>query len=148
MPKLVLFIGPPKAPKMDAFFIKSFLDDEGQKIICGGSTVSIFEKYTGQKAEVDFSTYSDTLPPYGMLGKIITTEGIITIKKLNEVFFTDYVLNNSAGILKKSIENAQSIKIYSGKAFNPVNKIIKASVLSKFFKNIIKTGIQPVIVDC
>ena len=136
MSELALFIGPPADAKDDVHAAEEFLNEKCRKIILGGSTVSIFERYMGCKSNVDLSTACNGLPPYGELNGITVTEGCLTLCRLNEIFFNDIECKDAAGLIKKAVQSAANIKIYLGSASNLINGMDKRPVIAEFIKNI------------
>lgn len=86
-PQVMIFTGPPLDPKTDASYTQKFMEFEGKKIICGGTTGNIISKITGKEIEINLNLGKITLlPPYGkMEGVDIVTEGVLTIQALNKM---------------------------------------------------------------
>ncbi len=147
MSNLVFFIGPPADASRDKEAVMKFISEKGKKIICGGTTTSIFTKYTGFKPEVNLSTACDNIPPFGKLGSMTATEGAITLKKLNACFNGIYSSKNAVGYLKRQINNADRIRLYIGQSVNPVNGTDKKSIVENLIMNIKDSGVIPEIVE-
>ena len=147
MERLNLFLGAPLNPEKDTTAVSSFLHETGEKIVIGGTAVSIFEQYTRQKALVNMDTAADNIPPYGEIAGITAMECAVTLKKFNEVTGQKYYFNNAVSFLRKKIINTEKIKIYLGGASNPTNGVNKEQIIKEFLKNIGRSGQIPEIVD-
>ncbi|MBI9105409.1 MAG: hypothetical protein JEZ04_01615 [Spirochaetales bacterium] len=147
MSGLVIFFGPPENRSDDDEAVSSFIKEDGGKIILGGTTSLIFERRLKDKTRIDLKTSGCGMHPYGFLGNIIVAEGTLTIKKLNEIFFSEYTANDAVKLLKNEIMRHDRIKIYHGRAFNPVNGIDKNTVFTEFVKCLRESGKSPEIVN-
>jgi hypothetical protein len=132
MHKLSIFIGPPSTPTLDNGAVKQFLSEPGEKIICGGTTSTVFEKFLGTKASVQLQGYSDGVPPYGFLGSMLVTECTATLEKLTQLFQTSRDRKNAVDEINKRISAASDIKIYRGKAVNKVSRKNKDLIINNF----------------
>ena len=86
-PRVMIFPGPPLDPKTDKEYTEKFMEFEGKKIICGGTTGNIIGKIIGKEVSIELSgTKKTALPPYGKMDGIdIVTEGVLTIQALNKM---------------------------------------------------------------
>ena len=144
---LVMFVGPPLDRADDNEAVSSFINDTGEKVILGGTTSAIFERNLRDRTRVEMKTTGGAIPPYGFLGDIFVTEGTITLQKLNDVFFSNYSHDDAVGLLKDKITKHERIKIYHGRAVNPVNGIDKNTVVAEFVKHLRESGKSPEIVN-
>jgi hypothetical protein len=64
---LIIFTEPPLEPKNDRVYVEKFLNFEGIKVICGGTTGNIVANYLGETIEMALSTIRKDLPPIGKL---------------------------------------------------------------------------------
>ena len=140
MNKLYLFIGPPSHPSMDESAVRQFIEEPGEKIICGGTTSSIFERILRKKATVNLQSYSDGVPPYGFLGSILVTECTVTLEKLTAGVQAGRLPKNAAGEFIKRITAVPGIKIYLGRAKNKVNGENKELVIKNFIEYLKSRG--------
>jgi len=87
--KLVATIltGPPIDKKADETVVARFKRNPGFLAICGGTTAKIVARYLGGKPlEVDLATMKPDVPPVAKLEGIdLTTEGILTLTKTNDL---------------------------------------------------------------
>jgi len=86
-PNLKIFTGPPLDPKTDDYYVKEFLEYKGKKVICGGTTSNIISRISGREIEIDLEGIGNTeIPPSGkMQGIDLITEGVLSLKKVNEI---------------------------------------------------------------
>lgn len=85
-PKVMIFSGPPLDRQTDRFYVDKFLNYNGKKVLCGGTTGNIVAKLSGQEIEINLDRKYKDLPPYGKMKNVeLVTEGVLTIKKLNEM---------------------------------------------------------------
>lgn len=123
---LMIFTGPPLEQNEDLLYIERFLNFEGRKVICGGTTGNIVAKYMGETIEMDISTMRKELPPIGKLRKIdLVTEGILTISKALEILRNCSCNisrlpsdNNGSVLLAREILEADSILFLVGQKIN------------------------------
>ncbi|WP_448562320.1 SpoIIE family protein phosphatase [Trichothermofontia sp.] len=147
---LIIFTGPPLDEAKDEVYVEKFLNFEGRKVICGGTTGNIVANYLGDTIEMDISTMRRDLPPIGLLNGVdLLTEGILTISKA-----TEYIKNsqgdigrlpfdgNGAYFLAKEILEADSILFLVGQKINefyqnpllPKNISIRRSLIEDLVK--------------
>lgn len=147
---LIIFTGPPLDESKDELYVEKFLNFEGRKVICGGTTGNIVANYLGDTIEMDISTMRRDLPPIGFLNGVdLLTEGILTISKA-----TEYIKNcqgdigrlpfdaNGAYFLAKEILEADSILFLVGQKINefyqnpllPKNISIRRSLIEDLVK--------------
>jgi hypothetical protein len=123
---LMIFTGPPLDREKDVIYIERFLDFQGRKIVCGGTTGNIVANYLNETIETDLSTLRKDVPPIGMLSYVdLLTEGILTISKTAEYLKScgcdlshlrfDH---NGAYLLSKEILQADSIFFLVGQSIN------------------------------
>ncbi|AKI96747.1 PP2C family protein-serine/threonine phosphatase [Kosmotoga pacifica] len=126
--KAVILTGPPLDPTLDEYIVKRFLGMEGYiKIICGGTTGNIVSRYLGKEIKVDLSTMHKDVPPIGKLEGIdLVTEGILTLKKVIEIFKMYGVdpenipnSNDGASKMARLIAESDEIKLMVGQRINP-----------------------------
>ncbi|UZQ55750.1 serine/threonine-protein phosphatase [Trichothermofontia sichuanensis B231] len=147
---LIIFTGPPLDESKDELYVEKFLNFEGRKVICGGTTGNIVANYLGDTIEMDIATMRRDLPPIGFLNGVdLLTEGILTISKA-----TEYIKScqgdigrlpfdaNGAYFLAKEILEADSILFLVGQKINefyqnpllPKNISIRRSLIEDLVK--------------
>ena len=157
MADLVLFIGAPSDPGRDSEAFSSFTAEEGTKIVLGGTACRILERFMNDRIIIDLNGTRKGSFRYGRLGSIYGTEGTLTLQKFNELFSadTDSCGNDSedrtsfdsVDLLREKLSESRKVKIYYGRAFNPVNGIDKNTVFAEFVNNLRKSGKTPEIVN-
>ncbi len=126
--RLIMMIGPPTDPKMDAEVVERLMHFDGKKIVSGGTTAGIVSKHLGKKVNVDISTISSEVPPVGTLeGVDLVTEGILTVNAVAERLKNVNVnienrKRDGADILLNYMINADDILILAGKSVNPAHQ--------------------------
>jgi hypothetical protein len=79
-----ILTGPPDAKDRDAAVVREFMQREGSKVVCGGTTAQIVARHTGQRLEMRQEFVSTIAPPECFIQGInLTTEGAVT---LNQVY--------------------------------------------------------------
>ncbi|MBN2439887.1 MAG: SpoIIE family protein phosphatase [Spirochaetales bacterium] len=121
--------GPPENKQLDKKIVKSFLEQSGQLIICGGTTAKIVSHYIGQPLNVDLSTMTPVVPPIAYLKGIdLVTEGILTLTRVNEMLKSRQEKNNvrfktdGASDLLRLFLNVDHIHFIVGQAINPAHQ--------------------------
>lgn len=123
---LMIFTGPPLDQDRDEEYVDRFLEFEGRKTICGGTTGNIIASYLGETIEMDLSTMRRELPPIGMLSCVdLVTEGILTLSKATEYIKNCqcdlsrlHFDNNGAYLLAREILQADTIHFLVGQSIN------------------------------
>lgn len=134
--KLSLMIGPPVDSNSDREIVSRFLDMEGKKVICGGTTSQIVARalHTEVKASIEY--FNPSVPPTAEIDGIdLTTEGVLTLRKTLDILqscvavestMSDFLkLNNRDGasrLAKMLLEESTSIYFYVGRAMNPAHQ--------------------------
>ncbi len=79
--------GPPVDRNADEAIVTKFRQSRGLLVVCGGTTAKIVAHYMGNKPlEVDLATAKQDVPPLAIVeGVDLTTEGILTLTKANEL---------------------------------------------------------------
>lgn len=79
--------GPPADRDADKATVSNFTNRRGFLVVCGGTTAKIVARHTGGKSlEVDLTTTKPDVPPLAKIDGInLTTEGILTLTKVNDL---------------------------------------------------------------
>jgi hypothetical protein len=122
-------VGPPKLKDDDAVLMQKLREENGKKVICGGTTGTIVAKFLQHKITVDISNMDPEIPPTGYLpGVDLVTEGIITLSKtleyLKTVHFPEEIppKQNGATSLTKLLLEGDQIRFLVGRAINPAHQ--------------------------
>lgn len=82
-----IMTGPARNPADDGQMVADFLRQEGNKIICGGTTAQIFARETGREINCDFLYVNEKVPPISAIdGVDLVTEGIVTLTEALNYF--------------------------------------------------------------
>ncbi|MDZ7776247.1 MAG: SpoIIE family protein phosphatase [Bacteroidales bacterium] len=97
---LLVCSGPPYHEKDDDELVNIYLEFQGKRIICGGTTAKIIAKGCNEQIEMDLDFAPSGIPPVSyMKSAALVTEGIITlgrVAKILEEYETDSLLDNNA----------------------------------------------------
>lgn len=124
--KGVLFSGPPLAKDSDSNVVRKFMQMNGRKVICGGTTANIVVRETGLKLNVA-PVYEDmALPPIASLEGIdLVTEGVLTLTRLVELLETgdcEYRRKkDGASLLLKWLLDCDELEMLVGLRVNPAH---------------------------
>jgi hypothetical protein len=82
-----ILTGPPVNQDTDEDTVKRFKERSGFLAVCGGTTAKIVARYLGGKSlDVDLATMKSDVPPLARLEGIdLTTEGILTLTRANDL---------------------------------------------------------------
>ena len=82
---LILLTGPPLNELEDSSHVRRFLDFNGRKVVCGGTTANIVASYLHTIVDTDIASMRPDVPPVGTLPHVdLVTEGIFTMAKCLE----------------------------------------------------------------
>ena len=129
-----LMIGPPSKMEKDEDFLRVFFEEEGQHIVCGGTTAKFVANYLGEEVVTIKGSETDAVPAMSALkGVDMVTEGYLTLKQL--VTYSTRWLSDSMAVISISkqkdaaaklavelFERSSEINIFFGNARNPAYK--------------------------
>jgi hypothetical protein len=122
---LNIFSGPPLCRSKDSKVVKQFLDNLGQRVVCGATTAKIVSQQTGKKLEVQQNSSSMIAPPrYFIKGIDLVTEGAVTLNHLYNILDMPLDrLEENSGVteLYKMIKHSDWINFIIGRSQNPAN---------------------------
>jgi hypothetical protein len=126
--------GPPVNHSDDDAVIKMFLESDGKKVVCGGTTSQIVARYLGEKVEPTLSYSDKSIPPTAEIKGIdLVTEGVLTLNRAISII-KEYSASNDiskdyldAGdgatkLAKLLLEESTYIKFFVGRAINPAHQ--------------------------
>ena len=130
-----VFAGPPQHPEDDERAVADFMEPDGLKMVCGGSSANLVARVLGRKVTTDL-LYDGDLPPIAHIQGIdLATEGVLTLRQalhvVREVLanpadeHTLHLLeepNGAAMIAKMLLENSTHIYMFIGRAINPAHQ--------------------------
>lgn len=139
MPKMEVSIlsGPPMDKINDSRYVTDFMQPEGKKIVCGGTSASIVSRIIGEELSPSIEYVDPQIPPIATMSGIdLVTEGVITLKKVLEVLkfyaerpadketMAEIDKNHGAGrILKILLEECTHLNLFIGTQMNPAHNI-------------------------
>lgn len=131
-----VLIGPPLDSQKDSHVVKRFLDEEGKKVVCGGTTAQIVSRVMGNEIVASFNYLNPKIPPTAKIKGIdLTTEGVITFKKALE-YAQKYASKSStiqdllelakedgaSRLAKMLLEESTRVHFFVGSAMNPAHQ--------------------------
>jgi hypothetical protein len=134
--KVSVIIGPPIDRGMDSYVINRFMNKEGKKVVCGGTTSQIVSKVTGKEIITNFNYIDPSVPPTAKIEGIdLTTEGVLTMSKTLE-YVKKYISSNNnidehidldkqdgaSKLAKLLVEESTSVDFLVGRAINPAHQ--------------------------
>ena len=156
--KVKILVGPPVDKTKDDFYVSQFLEGEGKKVVCGGTSSLIVSRYLNEKVTADVNFYDKDVPPIGHIKGIdLTTEGVLTLRKL--LYHSEKYLSSSdltpkyftapdgASLLADMLfEQATNITFYVGQSINaahqglPIDITMKLKLVESLTSNLKKMG--------
>ncbi len=125
---LNMFSGPPSKKHEDEKWVKEFMSLEGQKIVCGSSTASMFARTLHLNVELaDMADIYLNPPQYIIEGIDLVTEGAVTLNQAFNILDEDsskYNKNSTVTKLCNLLKDADHINFWIGSAQNPGSKDI------------------------
>jgi hypothetical protein len=134
--KVSLMIGPPVDSNNDQDIVNSFIEKEGKKVVCGGTTSQIVARVLNTEIHASIEYFNPAVPPTAEIEGIdLTTEGVLTLRKTLELLqscvsvestMEDFLkLNKRDGaskLAKMLLEESTSINFIVGRAMNPAHQ--------------------------
>ncbi len=134
--KIDLFTGPPRNPEDDRKLIREFIESQGKKIICGGTSANIASRILKLPLVTSLNYTDPSLPPIAtMEGIDLVTEGVLTLSRaldlvkrykdgpVDEQFFEELDKDNGGSMVARYIiEDCTVLNLYVGKAMNEAHQ--------------------------
>ncbi|WP_053955683.1 SpoIIE family protein phosphatase [Inediibacterium massiliense] len=130
-----LFTGPPKDKSNDPMVIKSFMEGEGKKVVCGGTAANIVARELKEELVVNMDFYDPDIPPTATINGIeLVTEGVLTLCKVVEkikkymntldinTVYKPRDKDGASKLVKMLIEDCTHLHLWVGKAINPAHQ--------------------------
>lgn len=128
-----IMYGPPEYPEDDEFMVHEFMDADGYKIICGGTTSNIVSRVLDSPLETLTETAADGVPPISFMADVdLVTEGVLTVTRAGNIMkryfsagcsganFSELDAQNGAAFLARQlVENCTTLRVFIGRAKNP-----------------------------
>lgn len=129
---LRIFTGPPESKENDRKLMDEFMDGEGKRAVCGGTSANIAARYLEKEIETELNYSNPDVPPTARIeGLDLVTEGVLTLSKtlqllkqyLSDDVDMDFFLaldedNGAARLAKLIIEECTDLYLFVGKAMN------------------------------
>lgn len=131
--KVNVLIGPPIDRALDQYVISKFIEEDGKKVVCGGTTSAIVGRITGKEISTDFNYIDPSIPPTANIDGIdLTTEGVLTMCKALD-YVKNYIsadcnlpnLKNHDGasrLTRLLVEDSTEVHFIVGRAINPAHQ--------------------------
>ncbi len=162
--KMSVMVGPPVDSRQDAEIVSEFMNREGKKVICGGTTSQIVARVIGKEIHTSLKYHNPAVPPTAeMEGIHLATEGVLTLRKALEYIqacessestmqdFLNLSKKDGASRLAKALLNeGTDIHFIVGRAMNPahqnpefpLNLSLKMNLVEDMASSLIKIGKQ------
>jgi hypothetical protein len=136
----LIFTGPPYYEDKDAQYAASFLNFNGKKAVCGGTTANILSRELKVPVETRVSLSSGPVPPAsGMAGVDLVTEGILTLTRAGEYLENrETAADDAAGQLVRFLLAGDCIHFMVGAKLNQTHYDPNLPVEIEIRKNVVK----------
>ncbi|MDR5659984.1 PP2C family protein-serine/threonine phosphatase [Serpentinicella sp. ANB-PHB4] len=153
-----IFTGPPEDKRKDAGAVRSFMQQVGKKIVCGGVAAKIVARELDKEIITSLNYIDPKVPPTADIEGIdLVTEGVLTLKMLLEKLrklntsCEDIIIYKEDGVsrlLKLIIEEGTHIYFWVGRAINPAHQnpdfpkdlSIKTRIVNEIIEELRKMG--------
>lgn len=155
-----LMIGPPIDSSNDDYWVQKFMELDGKKIVCGGTTSHIVADYLDKEVIASCEFIDKDIPPTATIEGIdIVTEGVLTLRKLLELsekylsvsdMSPKYyrALDGASMLADMLFEKATHIVFFVGQGINPahqglpIESTMKMKLVENLTKNLQEMGKQ------
>lgn len=124
-----LLTGPPSDKSLDKKIVSDFLETDGTKVVCGGTTARLVSRYLNKALSMKDDFLSNITPPkYEIEGIDLVTEGAVTLNQVYNVWGEDgseLDKNNPVTELFKMLSSVDRVNFFVGKAENPTSRNIR-----------------------
>ena len=124
---LNIFTGPPSDRAHDRAVVDRFMDEDGWKVVCGGTTASIVSTRTGRPIRVEQSESLVAPPRHFIDGIDLVTEGAVTLNQVYNLLDTDPdLIGEESGVseLLRLVQAADRVNLFVGGSTNPASSHI------------------------
>ncbi len=153
-----MMVGAPIDKNDDDEVVEAFLRDNSTKIVCGGTTSQIVARYLNTDVKTNLDFIDPEVPPTGMIRGIdLTTEGVITLRKLLELAkkYMDNMDVSPKSFHKKDgasrladilFEQATHINFFVGRSINkaheglPIDTAMKLKIIERLADKMERLG--------
>ena len=126
-----IFTGPPKDMDDDRKIMKAFMESDGKKVVCGGTTAKIASRFLNKPIHNNTDGSPEVPPTSSIEGLDLVTEGVLTLNKtlqMLKIYASDEVdgdffialdeNNGAARLTKLIIEECTVLRLFVGTAVN------------------------------
>lgn len=131
-----IFTGPPKSKDDDERMVLEFMQEEGAKVVSGGTSANIVARVLEKEVVTKVNYQDPSVPPTAMIdGLDLVTEGVLTLGKTLKLlkkyerddfdveFFDELDADNGASSLARMlIEECTELHLFVGTAINEAHK--------------------------
>lgn len=131
-----IMVGPPLKKNEDKQVVIKFMEQEGKKIVCGGTTSQIVGRILDKEVVTGFNYFNPSVPPTASIEGIdLVTEGVLTLGKtleyIKRCISSDSTMNDFLNLNKKDgasklakilLEECTSVRFFVGRALNPAHQ--------------------------
>lgn len=113
--------GPPRLKTDDAAVARAFVQLEGKKIVCGGTTAKVISQQLKRRLAVGSDTSMVAPPDYRLDGIDLATEGAVTLNQAYNILDSDpsqYERNTGVTRLCEMLREADYVRFIVGSAQN------------------------------
>ena len=114
--------GPPSVTSLDTATVRRFMQSEGLKVVCGGTTAEVVARVLGESVGVEKDPTSMVAPPrYEIPGIDLVTEGAVTLNQVYNVLDEDlanFIEDSGVTELCALLQVADRVNITAGGAKN------------------------------
>jgi Stage II sporulation protein E (SpoIIE). len=153
-----IMVGPPVNKEKDNYYVKKFLEGEGKKIVCGGTSSQIVARVLEKPLKTSFEFPDKDVPPIGYIEGIdLTTEGVLTLRRVlelsekyisvNDLTPKTFKKRDGASLLANILfEEATEINFFVGQSVNvahqslPIDITMKMKLIESLAQNLRKMG--------
>lgn len=115
-----ILTGPPADRDRDAAVIREFMQMEGTKVVCGGTTAEVAARQIGRRLEMSQDLVSAIAPPECFIEGIdLTTEGAVTLNQVYNILGEDparYEADTAVTKLCDMLLAADRVRVLVGKS--------------------------------
>lgn len=153
-----IMVGPPVDKSQDNFYISKFIEGEGKKVVCGGTSSQIVARYLNKPLKTSFDFPDKEVPPIGFIDGIdLTTEGVLTLRRLlslsekylsiNDLTPKSFQKKDGASMLANILfEEATHVHFFVGQNVNiahqglPIDTTMKLKLVEKIAQSLSLMG--------
>lgn len=125
---LNVLTGTPADRENDNAFVTEYMESEGIKVVCGGSTSKMLARETKKSIEIIESESLITPPTYEISGITLATEGMITLNQLYNLLNEDISYADDQSVITELVEyfdTADKVLFWVGKSSNIGNDLLE-----------------------